>query len=119
MKKTIHPPDELIALGRKMARNPSAVATNIEGYALRAYHTDEAYRQIALTGCCGGKADCDGHCWAIGFRCPLLDEVGRLERFARGFLQWLDDLEDESALAAIAARLSVSSSVSELESTDV
>jgi hypothetical protein len=109
---------ELIALGRELAKNPSAVTGNIEGLALITYRDSEKRKKIARDGCCGEGASADGYCWGIGL-CPRFVEAGRLERFARGFLEWLDELEDESALAAIAARLSVSSPVSELESTDV
>ena len=59
-------------------------------------------------GCCGGISggpDETGYCFSVGY-CPMLQEARACERFIAGYLEWLDTIQEQAALADVAARLS-------------
>lgn len=59
-------------------------------------------------GCCGEKPTADGYCFGIG-KCPRFEEAQRCASFLQSYFDWLDQIDNESALAAAVARLCVSS----------
>jgi hypothetical protein len=58
------------------------------------------------------RIDKDGCCFGYG-KCPKVSEVESAVKFTTGYIQWVDNAQEQSGLAAVAARLSP---VSELES---
>lgn len=108
---------EFAELGMAMAANPTAISTNIEGSAFIAECDRQKREAIAIDGCCGGTPMADGYCYGIG-KCPRHFEAEACVGFVNRYIGWLDHIEDETALAAVAARLSTGS-VTQGEMIDV
>lgn len=96
---------EWTELGRRMAANPKAITTNIEGKAYLDYTNEQKRQKIAKHGCCGDGPDEEGLCFGIG-RCPRQAEAANCEAFAADFINWINQQNEYTALAAVAVRLS-------------
>lgn len=101
--------DEWTELGRQMADNPKAITTNIEGKAYLDYTNAQRWQRIERYGCCGDEPDIGGYCFGFG-KCPRFEENRRFVEFTANFLKWIDDISEQTSLAAVAVRLSDSSS---------
>jgi hypothetical protein len=70
---------------------------------------DECNRELFASkdrdGCCGGTPMADGVCFGIGM-CPRVQEAARCEQFVASYMNWLDQINEQTALAAVSARLS-------------
>lgn len=97
-------------LGRQAQGKSIQDMGNLEALACVNYANDELRKKRDREGCCGGEPMADGVCYGIGL-CPRVAEAARAEAFIHGFMEWLDQIQDESALAAVAARLSVAPSL--------
>lgn len=100
--------DEWAELGRQMAANQKAIVTNIEGKAYLDYTTNQMRELRDRYGCCGGEPTPDGYCFGLG-PCTRHHEVQSCVTFVAGFLAWLDQINEQTSLAAVAVRLSDSS----------
>lgn len=109
---------EFAELGAAMAANPTEITSNIDGLAFLHERDRQKREAIARDGCCGGEATADGVCYGIG-KCPRHFEAQSAVNFVTGYLQWLDDLQEQSGLAAVAARLSVPCSLIDSEVSNV
>jgi len=112
---TVHPPtrdlsDEAISeLGKRMHANPKAIVTNIEMHAYLQERNRLKDVAIARYGCCGDGPDEHGYCFGYGI-CPRYEENRRFVEFTNNFLKWIDEISEQTSLAAVAVRLSDSSS---------
>lgn len=81
--------------------------TNIEmSDFLRARH-EARMERVERDGCCGDESEpfSDGVCFGIGM-CPRLVQTDQCVRFAQDVVAWASQVNEDSALAAVAARLS-------------
>ena len=109
---------EFADLGERMAANPKAITSNTEGAAFIAHLDKIRVEKIDREGCCGEKPSADGYCFGFG-KCPRFEEIERCERFVSDYLAWLEQINEQSGLAAVAARLCVESPVIESELSNV
>jgi hypothetical protein len=79
---------------------------------------EERNEKIEKDGCCGEEPMSDGVCFGYGM-CPRTVEIKTCETFSKGVIQWAEEVNEQSALAAIAARLSVPSPVIDSEGSNV
>lgn len=92
--------------------------SNSSGVAiLHAAHSAKS-ELIDRHGCCGGEPMSDGVCFGVGM-CPRSVEITTCETFSKGVVKWAEEVNEQSALAAIAARLSVPSPVIDSEGSNV
>lgn len=110
--------EEWTELGRQMAADPKAITTNVEGLAYLHYTTEQKRQLRDKYGCCGDEPDCDGFCYGLG-KCPRHAEVNLCVNFVAGFMDWLDQINEQTGLAAVAVRLDVSSPFIESENCNV
>lgn len=104
---------EMYELGMAVALDPTLgdmsrqgrPLTNIEGMACRFYHLKEAYKRIERDGCCGSCPDAEGYCPEVAGKCRRAEQADSCTRFVRSYLRWLEEINEEAALAAVAARL--------------
>lgn len=97
---------EFAELGERMAADPSKIISNTDGAAYRSHLSKEASKRVETHGCCGGKCEADGYCPDYYGKCPRHAEATSATAFCEGYLKWLDDVQEQSGLAAVAARLS-------------
>lgn len=102
---------EFYEIGERMAADPKAITTNIEGSAYLAHTFRETCDKVKRDGCCGGEPNSEGRCFDYAGICPNHSEATKATAFCEGYLKWLDDVQEQAGLAAVAARLGVSGSV--------
>lgn len=80
--------------------------TNIEMFEFLQARRAEKRERIERDGCCGdvGALFSDGVCFGFG-PCPRLVQTDQCVRFATDVVTWANQVNEESALAAVAARL--------------
>lgn len=109
LKAVLFPPtisDEAIReLGERMAANPQSISTNIEGSAYLAHINKIDHENIAKDGCCGRVPDSSGYCYGVG-SCPRFHEAESAVSFCNDYVKWTENAQEQSGLAAVAARLS-------------
>ena len=81
--------------------------TNIEMLDWLQARKAEKVERIERDGCCGdeGEPFSDGVCFGYG-PCPRVEHTNQCVRFAAEVIEWANQAAEESALAAVAARLS-------------
>lgn len=75
---------------------------------------DDLRRKMAASddGCCGEGTGSNGVCLGVGV-CPRVESAKRCEKFAAGYMRWLEQINDETALAGDSARLGDDVSISD------
>lgn len=95
----------MVALGERMAADPSQITSNLEGQAYIKHCHNETCDKVAKDGCCGGKPSSDGHCFDYAGPCPRVQQIDQCTKFATDFVKWVDSEHEQAGLAAVDARL--------------
>lgn len=84
---------------------PPPALTNVQMHDELNAVADAKRERIACDGCCGGKPMSDGVCFGIGM-CPQVVQANQCVKFCNSVVEFAEQVNQESGLAAVAARLS-------------